>query len=75
MKFIKSSVQKRHFYQILEGNDDYFVALQTQEHLYLIIFKQLFVVDYDDPCKLKILYEFCRLNFTWYKQIKGIMHF
>ena len=62
MYYIWGGLQKRHFYQILEGSSDYAVVLQLQEHMYLIIFRELLVIDYDHPSQLKILFEFCRLH-------------
>lgn len=49
-------------YRILESTADYAHGVHLQEHCHFISYRDLLVVDYDDPRRLQILHRFVKKN-------------
>ena len=59
---ISEVIGYNNFYRIFESNRDYAYGVHVQESLYFIVYKDLFMVDYDHKNRLKIIGEFCRYH-------------
>lgn len=61
---IHTSIGYCNLYRILEMTEDYAIGVHTQESLHFIVYRDLLMVDYDDPSKLRIIYNYCRYHRT-----------
>ncbi len=59
---VLKSMSYNNLYRIIDSNDEYAYGCHVQESLYFIVYKNLLVVDYDNPSRLKILSAFCRYH-------------
>lgn len=59
---ILKSMSYNNLYRIIESNNEYAYGCHVQESLFFIVYKNLLVVDYDNPSRLKIISEFCRYH-------------
>ena len=56
------AIRSSSFYWIIKSNSQYAIGVDNPVNFHFIVFKQFLMVDYDHQSRIKILYEFCRLN-------------
>ena len=59
---IREVIGYNNFYRIFESTPDYAFGVHTQDSLYFIVYRNLFMIDYDHKNRLKIVAEFCRYH-------------
>jgi hypothetical protein len=61
-ELMDEAVRSSSFYWMLESGDDYAIGTDIPSNFWFIVYRNLLVVDYDHPSRIKILHEYCRLH-------------